>query len=81
MASRHFSAKHYLDIYPTKLGMAERGTTHSTPEFIIFMRGFVNALATLDPDTPVRLEALPGRARFTNGTTGMLIGEVELSDV
>ena len=55
--------------------MAERGTTHPTQQWVEFMRNLVANLATLDPDTPVRLEIVCGLARFTDATTGALLGE------
>lgn len=68
-------ANHYLQLYRARLGMAERGTTHPTQQWVEFMRNLVVNLATLDPDTPVGLEIVCGLARFTDATTGALLGE------
>jgi hypothetical protein len=39
------------------------------------MRELVGNLVKLDPSTPVGLEIVSGLARFTDATTGTLLGE------
>lgn len=55
--------------------------THPNLKGLSFVRTLVANLESLDPDTPVRLEAFPERARFSNASTGMILAEIELSDV
>jgi hypothetical protein len=75
-----FPAHYYLRIYRLKLQMAEDGTTPHKPDWEQFMRRLVTTLSTMDPRTPIRLDAIEGVARFSNDTTGALLGEFRLSD-
>lgn len=81
MKSRHLTADHYLRIYRIRLANAADGTTAPKPEFVDFMRTFVTSLEMVDPNTAVRLETLPGKARFTDAATGTLFAEIGLGDV
>lgn len=72
----HLPASHYLWIYRIRLDRAEGDITHRSQEGVEFMRELVGNLVKLDPSTPVGLEIVCGLARFTNATTGALLGEI-----
>jgi hypothetical protein len=73
----YFPASHYLWIYRRRLDRAEGGgITHGSQAGVEFMRELVGNLVKLDPSTPVGLEIVCGLARFTNATTGALLGEI-----
>ena len=74
------TAHHYLKIYRLKLGMAENGTTHPSPEAIDFMKGLVAQLAAMDPSAPIRLEATSTAARFTDARSGKLLAVLQLTE-
>jgi len=73
---RFRTASHYLWIYRIRLDRAEGDITHRSHEGGEFMRELVGNLVKLDPSTPVGLEIVCGLARFTNATTGALLGEI-----
>jgi hypothetical protein len=76
MSQRDLPAQHYLSIYRIKQGMAR-----ASPDGMRFINQLVDALASLEPDTPVRLDASADRVQFRNAVTGALLGELRLGDV
>ena len=74
------SAQHYLDIYRTRLGMAEKGTTHPKPEVVAVMRQLVAGLSALPFDAKIRLEIQGGKTRFRTASTGDLLVEFDFHD-
>jgi hypothetical protein len=72
----YLPASHYLWIYRIRLDRAESGRTQGSRVGVEFMRELVGNLVKLDPSTPVGLEMVCGLARFTDATTGALLGEI-----
>jgi putative transposase len=73
------SADHYLRIYRLRLGMAEDGTTHPSADAVESMRRLVAALSAMEPNAPVRLEAVDSSARFIEPLTGQVLAEIRLA--
>ena len=74
------SARHFLDIYRTRLDMAERGTIHPKTEVVAGMRRLVAGLSTLEPETRISLEIKPGWTLFKVAATGELVAKLEFND-
>jgi hypothetical protein len=81
MTKRDLPASHYPRIYRIKLATADDGATHPSTEGVTFIRQLVQNLSTLDPDTPVTLDASGSEVVFRNALTGSPLGHVQLRDV
>jgi hypothetical protein len=72
-------AQHYLQIYRTRLRMAEEGVTHPSPKVVAAIKRLIVGLETATPETAIRLEILSDKALFTTAVTGDFVGEMELA--
>jgi hypothetical protein len=76
MARGDLTAAHYLRLYRLKLDMAR-----ASPDGMSFMRQLVDALSSLDPNTPVRLDTSNDEMIFINALTGATLAQLRLGDV
>jgi hypothetical protein len=70
-------AKHFLDIYETRLGMIEKGTTHPLPKVATGVRVLVAALRELSPEEKIKCDATEERAVFTVASSGALLARID----
>jgi hypothetical protein len=74
------SARHFLDIYRTRLRMAEKGTIRPKTEVVAGMRQLVAGLSSLEPDTKITLGIQPSWTLFKVAATGELVAKIKFND-
>jgi hypothetical protein len=66
-----------LDIYRTRLRMAEKGTIRPGPGVVEGMGRLVSGLSLLAPETKIALEIQPFRTLFKLAATGELVAQID----
>ncbi len=72
------TAKHYLDIYESRLSMAKERVTNPADDVVSGMKRLVSSLRKLPPETGIRVAATDESYVYTVAKTGEVIAEIEL---